>query len=128
MFTGQRRAELDHLLRVVHGNDAFRAVRARSWDKRALARAEVGDDHRWQQAQEHVRHPLPRTARAITAPEFPRQPVEIFPRAVLALAQDEAERDAVRRAFGDLLGARGDDFPQPRAGRVGGSSLAGANP
>ena len=115
----QRRAELDHLFRVVHRDDLPGRARE-ELGERALARAEVGDDHRRQQPQEHVRHALPRPARAIAAAEFARQPVEIFPRPVLALAQDEPQRDAVRRAFGDLLRAGRDDLPQPRAGRVGG--------
>ena len=51
-----------------------------------LARAEIGDDHRRHEREEHVRDAFPSAAGAVGAAEFARELIEVLARFVLRAA------------------------------------------
>ena len=59
VFLCQPRAELDHLFRVVDGDDFFGAL-GQELRQCALSGAEVGDDQRRHEGDEHVRDSCPK--------------------------------------------------------------------
>src|SRR6266404_4384497 len=65
----------------------------------------------------------PRTPRDITAPKFPGELIEIFPRPILAFAQCQLQRRAVARSFGNLAGKASQHFLDTSAGAVSAPNL-----
>ena len=114
----QLRAELHHLFRIVDGDHLLGALR-HELRERSLARAEVGDHHGRHELEERFGDALPGAAGHVLAAELAGQFVEVAAHAVLALAQDQAQRLAVLLGFGDFARRLRAAAPSARRGPSG---------
>src|SRR5690242_8066315 len=97
-------AERDNFFRVVHGNDFFAAAR-QQFTQQPFARAQVGNDERWQNPQQQMSKRLPRTAWTINAIKTPGDLIEINLRLLLATGEHTLEVDLIVRMFGQFMRA-----------------------
>ena len=105
MLLRELRAEFDHFLGVIDGDDFFSRSREELGEG-SLSGAEVGDHHRRQEPQQGVGQRLPRTTGHISAAEFSRKAVEILGRLVLAFSQRKGQVSLVLRRLFQFLPRR----------------------
>ncbi len=117
VFFCQLRAELYHLGSVIDRDDFARVFREQLRE-RPLTRAEIRDGERRQEGDHGVGQRLPRTARAMIAPETAGELIEILARLVLAFAQNDLERGPIALHLGHFASQRAGQFAHLRALRV----------
>ena len=98
------RAELDHLLRVVHGDDLGAAAREQLAQE-PFAGTEIGHDDRRQDAQQQMPEGLPTAARSIAAVEAAGHLVEVDLRLLVPTGEDALEIQLIRLVLRQLLRA-----------------------
>src|SRR5947208_445914 len=94
MFLCQLRAKLDHLWRIIDGDD-FACVFGEQLRKCPLARAKVSDGQWRQQSNQRMRQRFPGAARHVTAAKLARQLVEVFTRLVLTFVQNKLQTGSI---------------------------------
>ncbi len=112
-------ADVNHLFRAVDGDDFFGAL-GEEQGEGAFARAEVGDDHGRQEAQQRFGEALPGFPWDIVGTETACDGVKEAAHLVLALFEDAAHGGLVGGELGGLLLGVGEDFAEDlMVGRVG---------
>src|ERR1017187_10883265 len=112
------RAEGDDFFRVVHGDDFFAAAREQ-FAQQTFARAQIGDDQRWQNPQQQMSKRLPRPARSINAVEAAGDLIEEDLRLLFAARKDALQIDLVAAVFGEFLRAANRELDEFAGDRVG---------
>src|SRR5205085_541422 len=111
------RSELDHLRRVIDRDDFARGL-SEQLGKSSFARAKIGDGERGQKRDEGMSQCLPRAAGDVTAPEFSRQLVKIFPRFIASFSKRQLERGAIARGLRHFAREHPDQLRDFCPGRV----------
>ena len=88
MFLRQLRSELDHLWRIIDGND-FASIFGQQLRQRPLACPEVSDCQPREQSNQRVRQRFPRPARHVTSAKLSGELIEVFARFVLTFVQNK---------------------------------------
>src|SRR5512133_1804540 len=109
VFLRQLRPELDHLRRVIDGNNFARSFRQQLREC-PLACSQIGDGQRREQRDQRVRKRLPRSPRHIASTEFASEFIEVFPRLILPLLEHKLQTGAIARTFAQFARQKSSDL------------------
>src|SRR5882724_2306886 len=109
VFLRQLRPELDHLRRIIDGNNFARSFRQQLREC-PLACSQVGDGQRREQRDQCVRKRLPRSPRHIASTEFASEFIEVSPRLILTLLEYKLQTCAIPRAFAQFARQKSSNF------------------